>query len=332
MGDADLPTAVGDGRFCRGQLIGSGVFGAVYSGTDTHTGKEVALKFEPVDARRPQVMWEAEVYAALAGGTGVPNVYMHGQEGEHNVLVMDLLGPSLEDLLECCGGKLSLKTVLMLAEQLILRLQHVHEHGIVHRDIKPGNFLMGKGDNKHVVNVIDFGFSQRYRDPATLRHAPYVDGKKFTGTARFASVNTHLGIVQSRRDDLEALGYMLMYLSRGSLPWQGLGIEEGDKSRKYERIMDMKMDTDVSVLCKSEPPELVAHLKYCRSLGYEDEPDYKYLLRLWKSALARKTSLKEGDFKFDWMVCHETRQTYGTKRKREEGEAVAIVHLPRKSA
>merc|ERR1712194_64835 len=115
---------------------------------------------------------------------------------------------------------------------------------------------------------------------------------------------------------------MLMYLLRGSLPWQGLGIEDGDRSRKYERIMDMKMDTAVSVLCRSDPPEFVSHLKYCRSLGYEDEPDYKYLLHLWKSALARKTSLKESDFKFDWLsCCTEQRRRHVGKRKRCKEEA-----------
>jgi len=296
----DIPQIIGEGGFFRSCKVGSGVFGDVYSGTDANTGKEVALKFEPVAAKYPQVLWEAEMYAMLNGQVGFPEVYMNGQEGLYNVIVMDLLGPSLEELLQSCGGKLTLKSVLMLAEQLILRLQTIHEQGIVHRDIKPGNFLMGRGTTAHTVHVVDFGFAQKYRDPATMQHVPYADGKKHVGTARFVSINTHLGIFQTRRDDLEAVGYMLLYLLRGSLPWQGLGPEEACGAGKYDKIMDAKMDTPVEVLCKGLLPEFSAHLKYCRALGYEEEPDYNYLLRLWRTAFTRKTSLKESDFKFDW--------------------------------
>ncbi|KAK6151966.1 hypothetical protein DH2020_014601 [Rehmannia glutinosa] len=160
------------------------------------------LPKENVKTKHPQLLYESKLYRILQGGTGIPNVRWFGVEGDYNVLVMDLLGPSLEDLFNFCSRKLSLKTVLMLADQM--------------------------------VYIIDFGLAKKYRDSSTHQHIPYRENKNLTGTARYASMNTHLGIEQSRRDDLESLGFVLMYFLRGSLPWQGL--KAGTKKQKYEKI------------------------------------------------------------------------------------------------
>lgn len=155
--------------------------------------------------KHPQLLYETKLYRILQGGgkffqkfkaliVGIPNVHWFGVEGDYNVMVIDLLGPSLEDLFNYCKRKFSLKTVLMLADQMLQRIEFVHSRHFLHRDIKPDNFLIGIGKKQHYVYLIDFGLAKRYRDPKTGEHIPYRDGKNLTGTARYASVNTHLGI------------------------------------------------------------------------------------------------------------------------------------------
>ena len=134
-------------------------------------------------------------------------------------MVMELLGHSLEDLFQYCGRKFTLKTVCMLADQMISRLEYMHTNNFIHRDMKPDNFLMGNGNKRNVCYMIDFGLSKRYKDAKTGEHIPYRDNKSLTGTARYASVNTHIGIEQARRDDMESIGYILLYFLKGSLPW-----------------------------------------------------------------------------------------------------------------
>ncbi|CCD19508.1 casein kinase, putative [Trypanosoma vivax Y486] len=182
-------------RFRIGQKIGSGSFGEIFRGTNVQNGDPVAIKLEQAKTRHPQLAFEARFYRILnAGGSvvGIPNVLYHGVEGEFNVMVIDLLGPSLEDLFSFCGRRLSLKTTLMLAEQMIARVEFVHSKGIIHRDIKPDNFLMGTGKKGHHVYIIDFGLAKKYRDTRTHQHIPYREGKSLTGTARYCSIqHTH---------------------------------------------------------------------------------------------------------------------------------------------
>jgi serine/threonine protein kinase len=149
-----------------------------------------------------------------------------------------------------------------------------------------------------VIHIIDFGLAKKYRDPRSHQHIPYRENKNLTGTARYASINTHIGIEQSRRDDLESLGYVLMYFIRGSLPWQGL--KANTKKQKYERIMDRKMSTSTEQLCKGYPTEFRSYFEYCRSLRFEDRPDYAYLKRLFKELFYRKGF--QYDNMFDWTV------------------------------
>jgi len=302
------------GKYRLGRKVGSGSFGDIYIGSNVQTGEEVAIKLESIKSKHPQLLYESKLYKILAGGVGVPNVYWYGVEGDYNVMVIDLLGPSLEDLFSFCNRKFSLKTVLMIADQMVNRIEYVHAKNFLHRDIKPDNFLIGLGKKANQVHVIDFGLAKKYRDPKTQQHIPYREGKSLTGTARYASINTHLGIEQGRRDDLEAIGYVLMYFIRGSLPWQGL--KANGKKEKYDKIMETKMSTPVEVLCKHFPGEFVTYLNYCRQLRFEDRPDYAYLRRLLKDLFFREGH--QYDFVYDWTILNY--QTKEEARLSSEGE------------
>ncbi|XP_028777824.1 casein kinase 1-like protein 4 [Neltuma alba] len=307
------------GRFKMGRKIGSGSFGEIYIAADIQTSEIVAMKMESRKTKHPQLLYEAKLYNALQGGSGVPSMKWHGIDGDNNVLVMDLLGPSLEDLFVYCGGKFSLKTVLMLADQMLARIEHLHSKGFLHRDIKPDNFLMGLGRKANQVYMIDFGLAKRYKDPTTNKHIAYRENKNLTGTARYASCNTHLGIEQSRRDDLESLGYVLLYFLRGSLPWQGL--RAATKKQKYDRICEKKLSTPIEILCKSYPAELASYFHYCRSLTFDQRPDYGFLRRLFRDLFTREGY--ESDYIYDWTIL-KYQQSQQTKMKDQSTPAVDV--------
>ena len=158
--------------------------------------------------------------------------------------------------------------------------------------------MPGIEKNQKIIYLIDFGLSKRYKDPKTGNHIPYKSGKSLTGTARYASLNTHLGAEQSRRDDLEALGFVLIYFLKGCLPWQGLKAK--DKEQKYEAIKNKKKETSIETLCESLPSEFVTYLNTCRKLRFDENPDYNYLKSLFKGLLAR--SGYENDGMYDWLA------------------------------
>ncbi|MQL86356.1 hypothetical protein Taro_018893 [Colocasia esculenta] len=309
------------GKFKLARKIGSGSFGEIYLGVNIQSGEEVAIKLESVKTKHPQLHYESKLYMLLQGGTGVPHLKWFGVEGEHNIMVIDLLGPSLEDLFNYCNRKFTLKTVLMLADQLINRVEYMHSRGFLHRDIKPDNFLMGLGRRANQVYIIDYGLAKRYRDLQTHKHIPYRENKNLTGTARYASVNTHLGVEQSRRDDLESLGYVLMYFLRGSLPWQGL--KAGTKKQKYDKISEKKMLTPIEVLCKNYPSEFISYFHYCRSLRFDDKPDYSYLKRLFRDLFIREGY--QFDYVFDWTILKYPQIGASSRTRQPSGRASGAI-------
>jgi len=284
------------GVYCLGRKLGSGSFGDIYFAVNTQTGEEFAVKLESTKSKHPMLMYEAKLLKHLQGVPGLATVHYCDVEGDYNVMVMDLLGPSLEDLFNICTRKFSLKTVLMIADQMLYRIEYLHSKNFIHRDIKPDNFLVGQGKKSNVVYIIDFGLAKKYRDPKSQQHIPYRENKSLTGTARYTSINAHLGIEQSRRDDLEAIGYVLMYFNRSQLPWQGF--QANSKEEKYQKIMESKRSTSVETLCKGYPGVFASYLKYCRALRFEDRPDYAYLRRLFKDLFMREGFVNDG--RFDW--------------------------------
>jgi len=279
--------------------IGAGCFGEVYKGKDLETGQDVAVKVEELRSSAPQLAFEYDVSKKLQDimpnpqGFATPCSFFENT-GRHCALVMPLLGPAIEDMVQKCGGTLNAKSVLMLADQIVRRLEYLHALGIVHRDIKPENFMLGRGSTEHHVYLIDFGLSKAYHDGE--KHRPSRSKLSLTGTARYASINAHNGTEQSRRDDLEAAGYMMMYFLRGAMPWSGLAAKT--KQEKFARIAQVKRETNLDELCAGHPDCFKEYIIKTRALEYMERPDYDSYRKSFRDAFD-KAGYKE-DLDFMW--------------------------------
>ncbi|RXM95606.1 Casein kinase I isoform gamma-1 [Acipenser ruthenus] len=257
-------------NFRVGKKIGCGNFGELRLGKNLYTNEYVAIKLEPIKSRAPQLHLEYRFYKQLGStAEGLPQVFYFGPCGKYNAMVLELLGPSLEDLFDLCDRTFSLKTVLMIAIQLISRMEYVHSKNLIYRDVKPENFLIGRQGNKkeHIIHIIDFGLAKEYIDPETKKHIPYREHKSLTGTARYMSINTHLG-----KDTLK---------------------------ERYQKIGDTKRNTPIEVLCENFPEEMSTYLRYVRRLDFFEKPDYEYLRTLFTELFERKGYTF--DYTYDWV-------------------------------
>ena len=286
--------------------LGEGSFGSVYSAKENDN--LYAIKFE--NKNKGQNLLEKEAYImSYLNGPRIPTVKSFGYSGDNNVLIMELMGKSLEDLFEnSMNKKMSIRCVCNLGYQMIEIMEYIHNKHIIHRDIKPDNFVMGRDAKKKQLFLLDFGLSKKYRSSSTLKHYPLIKRKKLTGTARYASINALNGITQSRRDDLEAIGYVLMYFLKGRLPWQGM--VNKNKEQRYLKIMETKRDTTPEELCKGFPVEFERYVSYTRNLEYEQDPDYEMLKNLFLNVL--KDEGYTLDYYYDWDVDVRTMTTADT--------------------
>ncbi|KAI6138246.1 kinase-like domain-containing protein [Pisolithus tinctorius] len=269
-----------NGKYRLGKKIVSGTFSDIYLGIDITSSEEVAIKLKPVKAKHPY-------------GVGVSFARWCGTECDYNTMVLDLLGPSLEDLFNFCSRKFSLRPCCCwLTSWFISRTEHIHSHNFIHHDIKPDDSLMGIGKRGNQVNIIDFGLAKKCRDPKTHLHIPYRENKNLTGTT--------------------LLAYVLMYFLRGTLPWQGL--KAATKKQKYDCIMEQEMSTPTDF-----PNEFGMFLNYTRALWFDDKPGYSYLRKLFCDLF-----IHEGfqyDYVIDWSVQRGAPEDASTGTKEEDHHA-----------
>jgi len=283
--------------FKSSDRLGKGSFGQIFKGINIKTQEEVAIKIESTKIEIPQLLHEYKILKLFQNTPCFPKIYLFTQLDDTLVMIMELFDKNLEEILKSQPSKIfSKKTIIMIGIQLLKRIKDFHELGFIHRDIKPENFVIGLKKNKNLIYMIDYGISKRYIDSKTKEHINYQEGKKIVGTVKFASLYTHLGIEQSRRDDLESLAYILIYFWKGTLPW--VDIKGKNKKEKYNKIKEKKIEISVEQLCEGIDEEIKLFLEYVRKLQFNETPDYNYLNNLFERNL-KKNNFKY-DLEFDW--------------------------------
>jgi serine/threonine protein kinase len=292
-----------NGHYILGKPLGIGSFGEIFLGIDKNLSsndpnKLVAIKLETRKEPIQLLKFEASVYRHLyRENKGIPKLFWSGVQDDFNVMVIEMLGPNLENLFNLSSRLFSLKTTIILAQEMIQRIQYVHSRGIIHRDIKPENFLIGLNTNQ--LYIIDFGLCKLFKNNDNS-HIPPSNNKKLVGTIRYASINSHSALELSRRDDLESIGYMLIYFLKGKLPWQGLGQKHMKREEKYQMIYECKKNTTIEQLCQGLPIEFKLYMEHIRSLEFAEKPNYNYLYNLF-AQLFKKNKFIYDDI-FDWNL------------------------------
>ena len=276
--------------------LGQGSFGSIYQAQSKCSNKYYAVKLE--EMRQNQFVLEEEsIFISYLNCPRIPKLKTFGYSGSLIILVMELLGDSLDKIFDKLPSrKMSIRCVCNIAYQLLMIFEIIHNCNIIHRDIKPANVAIGFEEKSKFIYLLDFGLSKKYRSSKTKKHFPFVQGNKLIGNARYSSINALDGGTQSRRDDLESLGYLLLYLLLGRLPWQGH--ISHSKEDKYYKIREIKKNTTPEELCQGLPPQIQGYVEYTRNLEYEADPDYNYLKNLFLTIL--KHYNWEFDYYYDW--------------------------------
>ena len=276
--------------------LGQGSFGSIYQAQSKYSHKYYAVKLEEMKQNQ-FILEEESIFLSYLNCPRIPKLKTFGYSGSLIILVMELLGDSLDKIFDKLPSrKMSIRCVCNIAYQLLMIFEIIHNCNIIHRDIKPANVAIGFEGKSKFIYLLDFGLSKKYRSSKTKKHFPFVQGNKLIGNARYSSINALDGGTQSRRDDLESLGYLLLYLLLGRLPWQGH--ISHSKEDKYYKIREIKKNTTPEGLCQGLPPQIQEYVEYTRNLEYETDPDYNYLKNLFLTIL--KHYNWEFDYYYDW--------------------------------
>ena len=279
--------------------LGKGSFGAVFSAAEGYnTEPTVAIKMERIRKYDDAALLETEmaVYAALAGTSHVPRILKCGEYETSRFIAMDLLGRTLDDLHYFCGDHFSLKTVLMIIEQTLAAIESLHQRGYVYRDVRPSNFLIGRGEQAPKIFMVDYGLAKQYVDE-NGKHIPFAHYSWIPGTSRYCTARAMLGHELSRRDDMESLGYMWISFMR-PLPWCNI---EGDMSASERRkiVTKLKNETSIDQLCANLPQEFHRYMAKVQSMEFDEEPPYAEFRDMFRKLFVRFRFVY--DYQFDWV-------------------------------
>lgn len=255
--------------------IGRGAFGYIYKALNIRNGTQAALKMEPLSVETKMLKNETKIYQFLNGQEGIPKVLWFGVDDSNFYMAIDLLGPSLHKIREN-SKPFSLKLAISISRVIVKRLECIHRRGLVHRDVKPDNFLFGVGEKRKLLHLIDFGFCKKYLLDDDITHIPLRENRNLVGTPNFVSINVHDGYEPSRRDDLESVAYIILYLTREKLEWSDYSIQE-DYRNMNNKIRAEKM----RVMMDDNTPEIIKkYFEYCRSLKFDETPNYNLIFDL----------------------------------------------------
>ena len=284
------------GKYKVTKLIGKGSFGCVFQGTNIKTQEIIALKFEQRNSDS-NLLKEESVFLSLLKGPGIPKIITYGRYYKFNVLIQEILGFNLMQI-KAMTKRYTIKDIGMMGIQMMDRIEYIHSKNIIHRDIKPENFTTGYEDLSNIY-LIDFGIAKKYRSSRSLKHVKFELTGRMFGTVRYASYNASRGVQQSRRDDLESIGHMLIYLYTGKLPWKGINLKDKQRKKKYLDMLLLKKYTTLEVICHGMPKEFLDYYRYCRNLSFEQDPDYDFLRNCFRGML--KSNLDKNDLKFSFL-------------------------------
>ncbi len=278
--------------------IGSGSFGQIYQCLNTKTKKIYACKLESINELNPQLYHESKIMNIMKNCTGFPTLYCFCYTEQDKIIVMDYLGANLDTIMnKLPNKKFSIKTALMIMIQCLERLKTLHDKGIIHRDMKPENFVIGRKNKERTIYLIDFGLSKKYLNDNNI-HISMKKDRNIIGTVRYISMNMHQGLEQSRRDDLESLIYIIIYFIKGELPWQN--IKYKTKAERYNKIYEIKKKSTAKggELCDSIPSGFQSIIDYILEIEFTEKPNYSMLKNASEMMLAQLNY--NNDLQFDW--------------------------------